>query len=480
MKKCQIFTPNKYVKYMLDVVEYTSDLYGKKILENSFGEGNFLVEIIERYIIDCKKNNYSNEEIVTGLANDIYGFEIDRNIYFKCLERIKTLFDQYGLNYKEMNLYNSDSLISDVENFDYIVGNPPYISYRELDKNYRAELSNMFESCKEGKFDYCYAFIEKSLKALKTGGKFVYIIPNSVLKNVFGKKIRDIMINSGLEIIVDNFNSKVFENANVSPTIIKITKGHKETIKYIDYSKNESEIFEKDFLLNQDKWIFKKNYAMDSFNEFLGNKYTIGNSIATLLNCAYVISSWEEFDDKYIKVDNYLIERQLLREAASPKYLAHGKKEMIIYPYYYSEGILFRYTFDEFFEKFPKGFEYLKQFKSMLERRNSDKNTKWFEYGRSQALRNMNSPKLLLSIMVTNKVKTFYLEKGVIPYSGIYIVIKSYEEYKMLKKELESDRFLEYIKSVGIKSEGNSMRITCSDLKKYKIGGELLWENLKH
>ncbi len=53
--RCQIFTPESKVKYMLDMLGYEKNLYGKKIIENSFGDGCFLVEIIKRYIIDCKK-----------------------------------------------------------------------------------------------------------------------------------------------------------------------------------------------------------------------------------------------------------------------------------------------------------------------------------------------------------------------------------------------------------------------------------------
>ena len=45
-KKCQVFTPNDYVKELLDSVGYIDNLYGKKILENSCGDGNILVEVV--------------------------------------------------------------------------------------------------------------------------------------------------------------------------------------------------------------------------------------------------------------------------------------------------------------------------------------------------------------------------------------------------------------------------------------------------
>ena len=76
--------------------------------------------------------------------------------------------------------------------FDFIVGNPPYITYQELNNLDRIFLKNNFISCKKGKFDYCYAFIEKSLLDLKTTtGKMCYLIPNSIFKNVFAKNLRE-------------------------------------------------------------------------------------------------------------------------------------------------------------------------------------------------------------------------------------------------------------------------------------------------
>lgn len=45
--------------------------------------------------------------------------------------------------------------------FDFIVGNPPYITYQELDEENRSYVRNNFITCEKGKFDYCYAFIEK-------------------------------------------------------------------------------------------------------------------------------------------------------------------------------------------------------------------------------------------------------------------------------------------------------------------------------
>lgn len=87
-KKCQVFTPADYVEELLDSVGYTENLYGKRILENSCGDGNILVAVVQRYIDDCNRQELSKEQIRAGLANDICAIEIDKEQYEKCICRI--------------------------------------------------------------------------------------------------------------------------------------------------------------------------------------------------------------------------------------------------------------------------------------------------------------------------------------------------------------------------------------------------------
>ena len=88
-KNCQVPTPIKYVEQMLDYVEYKHNLWGHKVLENSCGEGNILVEIVRRYIADTKRNRYTSEEIVKGLQNDIVAYEVDRKKIDICIMRFR-------------------------------------------------------------------------------------------------------------------------------------------------------------------------------------------------------------------------------------------------------------------------------------------------------------------------------------------------------------------------------------------------------
>ena len=56
---CQQFTKEYIANEMLDLLGYRKSVYGKKILENSCGEGNILCLVVERYIQNAYEEGYS-------------------------------------------------------------------------------------------------------------------------------------------------------------------------------------------------------------------------------------------------------------------------------------------------------------------------------------------------------------------------------------------------------------------------------------
>ena len=121
-KKCQVFTPADYVEELLDSVGYTENLYGKRILENSCGDGNILVAVVQRYIDDCNRQELSKEQIRAGLANDICAIEIDKEQYEKCICNLNNVLKLNDLQSIKWNFYNNDYFqIDDVGKFQFVV-----------------------------------------------------------------------------------------------------------------------------------------------------------------------------------------------------------------------------------------------------------------------------------------------------------------------------------------------------------------------
>lgn len=466
--ECQVFTPHNIVIEVLNQVGYKDNLYGKKVFENSCGDGAFLVEIVNRYILDCLNQKLTYDKIIHGLENDIYGAEIDLIYRKTCINNLNKVLHKYNISGVKWNIINTDILKNTItEKFQYIIGNPPYITYSDLTKSTRNFIRENFEVCIKGKPDYYYAFIELSIKALAEDGKLAYLIPNNIFKNRFANRLRDFML-PYLSEIIDYTSEKLFENKLISSAII-ICEGmqHNNHIRYIDKVKNKTLLLHKNHLT--DKWVFRKK-AKDKKKEKrkFGDDFNSMCSIATLLNEAFILKKYEEYDE-HILVNDYIIEKVILREAVSPRSLQYKKKELLIFPYSYDDkNNLIRYEEVEFMQKFPGADKYLRSFINKLNKRDKDENAKWFEYGRSQALKHLNQEKLLLSMVVTDIVKVYHISGSEIPYAGICIYPKGDLPLEFASKILKSEEFLKYVYSIGTNIGGTSIRITARDLMNFE------------
>lgn len=465
-KKCQIFTPENYVEELLDCINYSENIYNKKVLENACGDGNILINIVRRYITDCIRQNLTKNQIQIGLSNDIYAYEIDKEYHRKCIINLNKILFENGLEKINWHIYNEDYLKSKTDiKFDYIISNPPYITYKEISIMNRKFLKDNFFTCKKGKYDYCYAFIEKSLKNLRLNGKMSYLIPSSIFKVASGNLLRH-LIKDNIVRIDDYTTQKLFDNALVASAVIVIdTSIDTTTILYNNIVDNSQSMINKNTL--GERWVFKKikNTGLKRFGDF----FNVSHSIATLLNEAYVIKTWKDSKDYYL-CDGYQIEKATVKEAAAPRRLAYGKKELIIFPYRYINGELKRYTENEFEQQFPQTTAFLNRLRVKLEKRNIDSHANWFEYGRSQALSSLNTEKVLLSTIITKKIKLYRLPKDCIPYAGVFIQQKGYKySLEDAVNILTSQNFLDYAYSVGININGISIRITSKDIKEYRF-----------
>jgi len=458
--KCQKFTPGFLVEMMLDLIGYKTSLMGKTILENSFGSGNILKAIIKRYIEDAISVNYKKSDISKGLEQDVHGIELDGELYTSCIHELNTIVENYGLPPVNWSLYNSNALFFEFKTkFDFVIGNPPYISYREMDKESRIAIKKKYDSCSIGKFDYCYAFIELGLTLLKPTGKLVQLIPNNIYKNVFAQKLREMLVDK-IAIIRDYPNQKLFDKALTSISIFVYDKNC--TAESIDYcnmtTKQHKEILRKSL---GSKWMFEDHVEETGDSIRFGDLFNASVTIATLCNKAFVVDQ--------TCIDAERLETEIIRKAVSPKSLRYKKNKFIIFPYKYGHNGLERYSAKEI-QNYPCVVKHLQQYSDELEKRNSDSNALWFEYGRSQALAHLNDEKVLLSTVITDKVEVYKVDALTIPYSGIYITVKN-TQYSLNDAItiLQSKDFFEYVQKIGISVSGKSVRITCKDINNYRF-----------
>lgn len=462
LKDCQIFTPKETVIYMLDLIDYHKGIFGKTVIDNSCGHGNFLVEVVRRFVEDGIQQNISKTKIKTALQKCVWGCDLDEKCVETCIDNLNATVATFGMKNVKWNISKRDGLyLNDDIKFDFVVGNPPYISYLDLDSDARIKTREHFKSCSIGKFDYSYAFIEKGLQILKNNGKMVMITPANMFKTVFAENLRNI-IKSDLTLIVDCSAKKIFDEVLTTPAITVYEKGSQANIllyREMHTTGVENErIIDKSTLLG--KWSFT-DYIPSGERRF-GDCFRASNCIATLANKIFIHTQNEQGE---LDID---VEKGALKDAKSPKSEQFGIKQKIIFPYYYKNGELKNYNEETIIKKFPKLMKYLASKEKELKSRDSDKNAKWYEFGRSQALRHINRSKLLISTIITKSVKVYELDANEVPYSGIYIVPHDNASLEDAKLILQTERFYNYLLTKGVKVSGDSIRISSKDVEEYR------------
>lgn len=103
--------------------------------------------------------------------------------------------------------------------------------------------------------------------------------------------------------------------------------------------------------------------------------------------------------------------------------------------------------------------------KEHLKNRSITGSTKWFEFGRSQGLVNMNKEKLVISTTITpDKIPYVRVDPEVFVYSGLYATA---DDLDKLEAELNSPELLEYLVENGKPMRGGYYQITSTMLKNY-------------
>lgn len=451
----QVFTPKEIVNDILDVSNYNGeDILGKHIIDNSCGDGAFLTEIVDRYIQAYFNKNKKYEGIEKELEKYIHGIEIDTEIYERCIKNLEEKCRKYKLEKVKFDILNEDALKVEKYNnkMDFVVGNPPYVRVHNLKEKY--ESVKKFSFCENGMTDLYIVFYEIGLKMLKKTGTMCYITPNSFYSSLAGNKLREyIRKTKKMELLMDLGHYQPF-SVTTYTTICKIVKNKEfEKCKYSKYNiktgKPEyiTDILYKDLFVNNnivlsdnnEKYFKYLNYNLKSEQPVI-----VKNGFATLNDKIFIKEDFD-FDENTINIIK----------------ASTGEWKKCIYPYN-KDGKLI--PFNQLNNKTQK---YLKNNKKELNKRDLDKKTEWYAFGRSQAINDVKYDKISINTCIKdlqsiklNKIKS---NEGI--YSGLYMLTKI--PYKKIKEKICSEDFMQYLKVLNKCKSGGYYTFSSKDLAKY-------------
>jgi hypothetical protein len=105
--------------------------------------------------------------------------------------------------------------------YDYVVGNPPYVRVQNLPDEQKAYLNELYDST-TGNYDLYCPFYERGIDWLAEGtGRLGYITPNQFFVTDYGKGTRrELLRRTRVEEVYDFRDSGVFEDATNYPAIV--------------------------------------------------------------------------------------------------------------------------------------------------------------------------------------------------------------------------------------------------------------------
>lgn len=399
------FTPTYVVDF---IIKETSPKNNDKCLDPSCGCGAFLIGLVEYYQKTFKKS------VKETIKENIYGSDIlNYNV-----KRSKLILSLFGLLNNEIieesdfNIYCQDSLKADWENqFEIIVGNPPYVKFQDLSDDNRIYLINNWKSIENGTFNLYFAFFELGHKLLTANGKLGYITPNNYFTSLSALSLRQYFLqNKCVTRIVDFRHKKVFD----AQTYTAITFANKKSNDSILFDKIKDEQSCSDFLISAngspnylenlkvEKWRLLKTNEQENIKiiERIGTPikqlFNIAVGIATLKDEVFFIDSANEKNGYLTKTTEngtFLIEKEITRpvykisQFKSQKDIENNTLR-IITPYHTNSKNAVPISEEEFIAKYPKCYEFLLSEKEKLEGRGKGKKvfSPFYVWGRTQGI----------------------------------------------------------------------------------------------
>lgn len=440
-----------------------------KISDIAMGCGGFLFNAS----IELKKRTDKTYSEI--FRNNIFGLDIQEYSVNRAKLLLSLLALQSGEDIEEFqfNLFQGDSLdfdwttaIADFNGFSIILGNPPYVCARNLDKETKEKLKN-WEVCQSGNSDLYIPFFQIAIENLAENGTLGFITMNSFFKSLNGRALRDYFQRNELAISIIDFGSEqVFKSKNTYTCICFIENKEQQFISYTESATKKLAgklTFKKikyNILDSKKGWNLKDNKTISKIESTgipFGELYQTRHGIATLKNDIYIFRPIDE-DEDFFYLQNgslYKIEKGICRDIVNSNKLSrevslNNLKEKVIFPYNQQEKPK---LLDENLmkENFPEAYKYLQNKRKILGERDKGKGNyeKWFAFGRTQSLEKIKNK--MFFPKYSDRTPNFIInsDDDLLFYNGLAVVGSSETEMEIIKKIMESSIFWYYIKTTS-------------------------------
>ncbi|GAA0289664.1 hypothetical protein GCM10009066_00240 [Halarchaeum salinum] len=358
--------------------------------------------------------------------------------------------------------------------YDYVVGNPPYVSTQNLPSEQKRLLEELYSSA-SGQFDLYCPFYERGIDWLSGQGKLGYITPNQYMVTEYGEGLREVIQSrTAIEQVQDFRDSGVFKDATNYPAIVilraeddasardsnsircgrvksdinqesgrdlddAVVTSIREHLSEPGYSDEYLDIFEfPQSRLTTERWPLMPEREWEVFKKIESNSdarvrevtEAVFQGIMTGSKGIFVV---EVLDADRVTSDDsggvvtirptgtqkeYEIETDVLRPFIDGKEVERWQVNWsglhIVHPYSLESGDAGEEAVlmdeDYLSENLPKTWDYLTEYREALEGRSSRGESGWYGYSRPQNLTKFERPKIIMA-KIANKA-TYMMDVG--------------------------------------------------------------------
>lgn len=466
-----VMTNHEVVDFMLDVAGYNADkdLSGIRILEPSVGDGAFLFPILDRLFFSSQKFGFSFEVALKNVCS----VEIDSEKVISLRKKVDLFLLEKGVNdsihFGSNIVLESDFLLSQLGQFDIVIGNPPYVRHELIPDEQKYIYRKLFFTFRH-RSDLYIAFFEKSLSMLKKDGKVVFICADRWMKNKYGEKLRNLIQQSfQVSLIVDVDSKDVFEEfVDAYPAITLIEKANgtgfmRERLEHV----TDLDVIKRSFLNSNEKNLthsspFKSNFESKNLFSIEELGFSVGIGVATGADSVFIRNN-NDFSN---------IENELLMPIIKSKNINEGQinkvDESVLNPFVGTTGELVN------LDDYPFAKKYLESHKERLSNRHVAKKNpaKWYKTIDRIYPQVREMPKLLIPDIKKNG-ESIVLDKGeYYPHHNIYFITHEKNNIFMLEvlgAFLLSEFIRKQMSQVSVLMRGGHFRWQAQNIRKLKI-----------
>ncbi len=441
----QYFTIGVIADFMVSLIKHPKD---SRVLEPSCGKGVFLDKL--------KEHGFT----------DVSAYEIDPTL---------------GASHDFIK-FRSFLSVPTTERYDVVIGNPPYIRWKNIEPELKAELEtcDLWNRYFNSLCDYLFIFILKSIEHLNDNGELIFICTEYWMNTTHSTTLRNYMCEHGhIEEIYHFKETPLFEKVTASFVIFRFVKSKRgeSGIRLYKYNKTRG-LPEKEELFSgscfdmesipqfrkNSRWLLATEEVQRQMREFeeacvktdtlssdgihrIGDFCDIGNGMVSGLDCAFQIKETDSLnaDEKRSLIDVFKAkDLDAYRNRNSTKYI------------FIQDNV----SQDGFKAKYPHFADHFAPFMERLESRYCYNRyiPYWeFVFPRNQKLFERKEPRIFVPckerISNKNHFRFCYAPEGVYPTQDVTAVFRKKncrESIEFLLAYLNNVRVFEWLSFNGV------------------------------